>query len=46
MTEVRTILEIVLLMSDNVSQADLMIKYKFNPKDILKAKKVLDFIKT
>jgi hypothetical protein len=31
-------------MSNGVSQADLMLVNKFNPKDILKAKAVLDFI--
>jgi hypothetical protein len=44
MTELTTILEIILLMNDNVSHGDLMLKHKFSAKDILRSKEVLDFI--
>ncbi|MFA6073925.1 MAG: hypothetical protein WC758_07460 [Candidatus Woesearchaeota archaeon] len=44
MTELITILQILLLMNDNVSEVDLMLKYKFSAKDIFKSKEVLEFI--
>jgi hypothetical protein len=39
------LLEIILLMNDNVSKADLMLKDKFSVTDINKAEKVFNYIK-
>jgi hypothetical protein len=38
------LLEIILLMNDNVSKADLMLKDKFSATDINKAEKILNYI--
>lgn len=40
------ILEIVLLMNDNVSKIDLMLKDKFSATEINKAEKVFNYIKS
>lgn len=39
------LLEIILLMNDNVSKSDLMLKDKFSAADINKAEKVFNYIK-
>ena len=39
-------LECILLLSDGVSQFDLLTKYKFPSKTVIEAKKMLDWIKT